>query len=86
MLALGSGAQLQPYARVALANEFASGNEISVNATRFSSDFPGGRVELALGLTAKLTHLLHIYGEYSYTRGARLEKPWGLTAGLRYIW
>jgi len=85
-LTAANGAQVQPYARVAFINEFARGNDIKVNTTTFSNDLAGRRVELAVGVTGKLNRKLQVYGEYSYANGNRIEKPWGVTGGVRYMW
>ena len=83
---LGDGSVVQPYVKLAFINEFAHSNPAYVNDIAFSNDLSGTRGEFSVGMTAKIKKSFHLYGEYSYAKGQKIEKTWALTGGLRYVW
>ncbi|WP_287189523.1 autotransporter outer membrane beta-barrel domain-containing protein [Paraburkholderia sp.] len=83
---LDDGNVIQPYAKLAFIDEFAHSNPAYVNGIAFSNDLSGTRGEFAVGMTAQIKKSFHLYGEYSYAKGQKIEKPWALTGGMRYVW
>jgi outer membrane autotransporter protein len=57
-----------------------------VNGIEFSTDLAGPRGELAVGVTAQVKKWFHLFAEYSYSKGDKIEKPWALSGGMRYVW
>jgi outer membrane autotransporter protein len=83
---LQSGGFIQPYVKVALAQEFAKGNEVRVNSTTFNDDLSGGRGELGAGIAAKISGVLQVHADIDYSSGQNIEQPWGVNLGARYSW
>lgn len=83
---LGKGRSAQPYVRAAYAHEFAKRNEVSVNDNRFNNDLSGSRGELGAGLAVNLNERLQLHADFDYAKGERMEQPWGVNAGVRYLW
>ncbi|WP_195163407.1 autotransporter outer membrane beta-barrel domain-containing protein [Mesorhizobium sp. NBSH29] len=82
--ALESGGVLQPYLRLAVAQEFASGGTLRVNETVFSNDLKGFRGEIGAGLAAQIAPNLQITGDFEYASGKHVDQDWGVNFGLRY--
>ncbi|MFF7707796.1 autotransporter outer membrane beta-barrel domain-containing protein [Pseudomonas sp. NPDC007930] len=83
---LGEGRSVQPYVRAALAHEFAKRNEVAVNGNRFNNDLAGSRGELGAGVAVNLAERLQLHADFDYAKGERIEQPWGVNAGVRYLW
>jgi hypothetical protein len=83
---LASGTIVQPYARVAMAHEFAKNNEVQVNNNVFNNDLSGSRGELGAGLAAALTDRLQVHADFDYSNGEHIEQPFGANVGVRYSW
>ncbi|MHA6313566.1 autotransporter outer membrane beta-barrel domain-containing protein (plasmid) [Pantoea sp. S-LA4] len=77
-------AQIQPYLKLAVAQEFIDDNEVRVNDDRFTNDVSGTRGVYQLGVNAKLTDRLSVHTDAGYTQGDRIESPW--TANLGMSW
>jgi outer membrane autotransporter protein len=84
--ALSNGGVLQPYIKVAGAQEFAKSNRIRVNDNSFNNDISGGRAELGTGVIAQLAGNLQLQADFDYSHGRHLEQPWGASVGVRYAW
>lgn len=84
--AFGKGSSVQPYVRAALAHEFARGTEVSVNGVSFNNDHSGSRTELGTGVSLNLGARLSLNADLDYAHGERITQPWGVNAGLRYLW
>lgn len=82
-ITLQSGGVLQPYVRVAAAQEFSRNNQVKVNTSRFDNDLSGSRVELGTGVSVKLSERLQLHADFDYMKGKRLEQPWGANVGLK---
>ncbi|MFJ4145348.1 autotransporter outer membrane beta-barrel domain-containing protein [Pseudomonas sp. NPDC089734] len=82
-LALKDGGVLQPYVRVAAAQEFSRSNDVRVNDSRFDNSLFGSRVELGAGVSVSLSERLQVHADFDYMKGKRVEQPWGANVGLR---
>ncbi|WP_439884391.1 autotransporter outer membrane beta-barrel domain-containing protein [Pseudomonas syringae] len=83
---MGDGRIVQPYIRAALVHEFMDENEVRVNGNRFNNDLSGSRGELGVGMAISLTERWQAHADFDYSRGNRVEQPWGANIGLRYSW
>ncbi|WP_423814659.1 autotransporter outer membrane beta-barrel domain-containing protein [Pseudomonas viridiflava] len=82
-IALKDGGVLQPYVRVALAQEFSRSNEVSVNDAKFDNSLFGSRAELGAGVSVSLSERLQVHADFDYMKGKHVEQPWGANVGLR---
>ncbi len=82
-IALNDGGVLQPYVRVALAQEFSRSNEVSVNDAKFDNSLFGSRAELGAGVSVSLSERLQVHADFDYMKGKHIEQPWGANVGLR---
>ncbi|WP_052071929.1 autotransporter outer membrane beta-barrel domain-containing protein [Sphingopyxis sp. MWB1] len=78
------GSTLQPYVKLAVANEFNNDNAVYVNDTRFNNDLSGARGEVGVGLAAQINEGLHIHGEFDYAKGKNYEQQMGISFGARF--
>ena len=85
-IALDRGGFVQPYVKVAAAQEFARSNKVKVNRTTFSDDLSGTRGEWGAGIAAQVSNVLQVHADLDYSSGERIEQPWGVNLGLRYSW
>jgi outer membrane autotransporter protein len=84
--ALDDGGFVQPYVKVAVAQEFAKNNKMTINDNRFTNDLSGTRGEFGVGVAAQLTDVLQVHTDFDYMKGSNIEQPWGVNVGLRYNW
>ncbi len=84
--ALDDGGFVQPYVKIAGAQEFVNGNKVKINDNRFSNDLSGTRIELGTGVAAQLTDVLQVHADFDYMKGRHIEQPWGVNVGVRYSW
>lgn len=77
---------VQPYVKVAAAQEFARNNQVRVNGNRFDNDLSGSRIELGAGVAAQVTEVLQVQAGFDYMKGKNIEQPWGVSVGVRYNW
>lgn len=80
---LEDGSVLQPYVRVAMAQEFARSNDVEVNDTRFDNSLFGSRTELGAGVSVALSKRLELHADFDYMKGKHVEQPWGANVGLK---
>lgn len=86
-LALPGGGSVQPYVKVAAAQEFAKTNRVRINDTySFNNDLSGGRGELGAGVIAQLSEALQLHADFDYSNGKNIEQLWGGSLGVRYAW
>ncbi|MEE4663565.1 autotransporter outer membrane beta-barrel domain-containing protein [Pseudomonas alliivorans] len=82
-IALNDGGVLQPYVRVALAQEFSRSNDVSVNDAKFDNSLFGSRAELGAGVSVSLSERLQVHADFDYMKGRHVEQPWGANVGVR---
>jgi outer membrane autotransporter protein len=82
-IALRDGAVLQPYLRVAAAQEFSRDNKVKVNTTRFDNELFGSRAEVGAGVSVSLSKRLQLHADFEYMNGRHIEQPWGANVGLK---
>ncbi|AHF66822.1 outer membrane autotransporter [Pseudomonas cichorii JBC1] len=82
-IALRDGGVLQPYLRVAVAQEFSRSNDVKVNDSRFDNNLFGSRAELGAGVSVSLSERLQLHTDFDYMKGKHVEQPWGANVGLR---
>ncbi|WP_259645073.1 autotransporter outer membrane beta-barrel domain-containing protein [Pseudomonas cichorii] len=82
-IGLKDGGVLQPYLRVAVAQEFSRGNDVKVNNSRFDNNLFGSRAELGAGVSVSLSERLQLHADFDYMKGRHVEQPWGANVGLR---
>jgi len=78
------GAQVQPYLKVAVTQEFIDDNTVKVNEDHFTNDVSGTRGAYQLGVDTKVTDRLTVHADAGYTQGRHIEAPW--TANLGASW
>jgi len=78
------GAQVQPYLKVAVMQEFIDDNTVKVNEDHFTNDVSGTRGAYQLGVDTKVTDMLTVHADAGYTQGRHIEAPW--TANLGASW
>ena len=82
---LKNGANLQPYAGVAVTQEFIDDNKVDVNDDGyFKNDLSGTRGVYQVGLRAQLTERLTAHVDAAYAQGANVESPWMANAGVAW--
>ncbi|WP_231651663.1 autotransporter outer membrane beta-barrel domain-containing protein [Pseudomonas californiensis] len=82
-IALKDGGMVQPYVRVAVAQEFSRRNEVKVNDVRFDNGLFGSRAELGAGVSVSLSERLQVHADFDFMKGKHIEQPWGANVGLR---
>ncbi|KPZ21684.1 autotransporter outer membrane beta-barrel domain-containing protein [Pseudomonas syringae group genomosp. 3] len=80
---LKDGGVLQPYVRVAVAQEFSRRNEVKANDVKFDNSLFGSRGELGAGVSVSLSERLKLHADVDYMKGQHIEQPWGANVGLR---
>lgn len=84
--ALDKGGFVQPYVKVAMAQEFANSNRVNVNDNKFSNDLSGTRGEVGAGVAAQVSEAWQLHADVEYSKGENIEQPWGVNVGVRYSW
>lgn len=82
-VALKDGGVLQPYVRVAIAQEFSRRNEVKVNDVTFDNSLFGSRGELGAGVSVSLSERMKLHADFDYMKGRHIAQPWGANVGLR---
>lgn len=82
-IALKDGGMVQPYVRVAVAQELSRRNEVKVNDVRFDNGLFGSRAELGAGVSVSLSERLQVHADFDFMKGKHIEQPWGANVGLR---
>ncbi len=82
-VALKDGGVLQPYVRVAVAQEFSRRNEVKANDVKFDNSLFGSRGELGAGVSVSLSERLKLHADVDYMKGQHIEQPWGANVGIR---
>lgn len=82
---IGNGAVAQPYARAAIAHEFANNNKVKVNENNvFNNDLSGSRAEFGAGVAVALSEKWQVHVDLDYSNGEHIEQPFGVSLGGRY--
>lgn len=82
---LENGATLQPYASVAVTQEFIDDNRVDVNDDgHFTNDLSGTRGVYEFGLRTQVTDRMTAHVNASYASGAGVESPWVANAGVAW--
>ena len=84
--ALNNRIELEPYLKVSGVHEFLTGDRVTLNETGFNPTLSGTLLDAAVGLTAKVSQSVYLYGEYDYANGDRIRQPWAVNAGVRWQW
>ncbi|WP_080400743.1 autotransporter outer membrane beta-barrel domain-containing protein [Burkholderia ubonensis] len=77
---------VQPYLKVGVVQEFARNNGVNINDNPFNNDLAGTRAEVGAGVVAQLASKLQLHGDVTYSKGSRIEQPFGVNFGMRYVW
>ena len=85
-LTLKNGTAVQPWLKVAVINEFAGSNSISINGNHFNNDLSGLRGEYGAGLSVQLTSDVYGYSDASFSTGAKIRSPVAARLGIRWSW
>jgi outer membrane autotransporter protein len=80
------GGTMQAYLKAALLQEFAKDNQVRINRSTFGNDLSGTRAEIGAGVAAQLTKAAQLHANVDYSRGDKIEQPWGFNIGLRCSW
>ncbi|WP_160106997.1 autotransporter outer membrane beta-barrel domain-containing protein [Pseudomonas izuensis] len=83
---VGKGYEVQPYLRAAYVHEFATNSDVKVNNNVFNTNLSGSRGELGAGFAMKTTDSTSIHVDLEYSNGEKIEQPYGVNIGMRYIW
>jgi outer membrane autotransporter protein len=84
--ALADGVEIEPYLKVSAVHEFLTGDQITINETGFNPSLSGTWVDAAVGITARVSQSVYLYGEYDYANGDKIREPWAVSAGVRWEW
>ncbi|NWA05061.1 autotransporter outer membrane beta-barrel domain-containing protein [Pseudomonas gingeri] len=83
---IGDGRVAQPYLRTAFVQEFAKNNKVQVNDNSFHNDLSGSRVELGTGVAVSLNEKWQVHADLDFSKGEKIDQPWGANVGIRYSW
>ena len=65
--ALNNRIELEPYLKVSGVHEFLTGDRVTLNETGFNPTLSGTLLDAAVGLTAKVSQSVYLYGGYRLT-------------------
>lgn len=85
-LTLSNGMTLQPWLRAAVIQEFSDNNAVSINGNNFTNDMSGLRSEYGAGMSSQLSKDVEVYLDARYSKGDKIESPWGGNIGIRWNW
>ncbi|WP_172832986.1 autotransporter outer membrane beta-barrel domain-containing protein [Pseudomonas asplenii] len=83
---IGDGRVVQPYLRTAFVQEFAKNNKVQVNDNTFHNDLSGSRVEVGTGVAVSLSDKWQVHADLDFSKGEKVDQPWGANVGIRYSW
>ncbi|NVZ27440.1 autotransporter outer membrane beta-barrel domain-containing protein [Pseudomonas gingeri] len=83
---IGDGRVAQPYLRTAFVQEFAKNNKVQVNDNTFHNDLSGSRVEIGTGVAMSLNDKWQVHADLDFSKGEKIDQPWGANVGIRYSW
>ncbi|MFL4214747.1 autotransporter outer membrane beta-barrel domain-containing protein [Enterobacter mori] len=79
-------AEVSPYFKAALLNEFAGRNKVYLDSTSVNSSINGAAARLGAGVQASLTKNAGAYAQLSYLKGEHREDPLQGTMGINLSW
>jgi outer membrane autotransporter protein len=82
----GKDSYINPYVKLSAISELVSSNNTNINGTSFDNSLSGTRGVVGAGLAAHLGDRLHAHVDIDIAKGARISQPFGVDAGLRYVW
>lgn len=83
---LNNGADITPYARIAIEREFIKNNGITINSVNnFNNDFSGNIGKYGVGLNSQVTKSTAIFAEVDYRKGNKIESPIMGNVGFRIL-
>lgn len=85
-LDLPRGRALEPYVKASVIQEFLGENDISTNSAHFKTDLSGTTGRFGVGVAARLSRSISLYGEYDYATSNAIEEPWAVNLGFRWEW
>ncbi|TDR73911.1 autotransporter outer membrane beta-barrel domain-containing protein [Paludibacterium purpuratum] len=77
---------ISPYVKLAIATEMGAGSETQTNSTSFSTNLNGSRAIIGAGFNAQLNERTQWHLAAEYAKGPRIEQPFGIDFGVRYLW
>lgn len=81
---LGNGSLLQPYLRLAVAQEFIDDNKLFINSVGFNNAFNGTRGEVGSGIAYQIGDKLQLHADIDFSAGKDIDRNWGGNFGLSY--
>lgn len=81
---LENEAILQPYVRVAIAQEFIDSNKLQINDIAFNNAFNGPRGEVGTGFVYQLNDTVQLHADIDYSGGKDVKRNWGGNFGVSY--
>jgi outer membrane autotransporter protein len=80
------GTIIHPYMTVSLVRELAKKTEITVNRDVFHHERSGTRGDVSIGVAAQYSPNFQLHANIDYSKGQKIEQPWELNLGVRYVW
>ncbi|WP_165677097.1 autotransporter outer membrane beta-barrel domain-containing protein [Metapseudomonas otitidis] len=77
---------VQPYVKASFVNELHRSGSTRFNEDRLTMNSGASRVELGLGASLQATENSKLSVDADYAKGSRMEMPWTLTLGYRFLW
>lgn len=77
---------VQPYVKASIVNELHRSGSTRFNEDRLAMNSGASRVELGLGASLQATENSKLSVDADYAKGSRMEMPWTLTLGYRFLW
>ncbi len=81
---LGNGSLIQPYVRLAVAQEFIDDNKLFINSVAFNNAFNGTRGEVGSGIAYQIGDRLQLHADIDFSAGKDIDRNWGGNFGLSY--
>lgn len=81
---LDDGSVLQPYMRVAVAQEFIDNNTLRINNVGFNNSFDGTRGEVGAGFAYQISDAFQIHADVDFSGGKDVSRNFGGNFGLSY--
>ncbi|AOB32604.1 hypothetical protein AKI39_20495 [Bordetella sp. H567] len=81
-----NGGNVTPYLRAGYAYERGNRNHVTVGETPLKANLGGSRLELGVGMEARLGKAHSLYVDVGYAKGRRFEQSGAVTIGFQYRW